>query len=115
MTALPYLPSLDQTLSAEKVQQTHQSALSDYEEFQVCASSAFDATLIAAKEVQNEFCSLTMLLNSAVKSPLPGLNKEKILQRLVIETVSPKVGPRFYHISLGQQFNRIFLKRRKVQ
>jgi len=115
MTSLPYLPPVDQTLCGQKDQPVQLHDLADFEAFQAFASSAFDATLNAAKEVQNEFCSLTGLLNSVAKNPLSGLNKEKILQRLVIETVFPKVGPRFYHISLGQQFNRIFLKRRKVQ
>lgn len=115
MAALPYLPPVDQTLFAGNQQQFQLDALAAFATFQIAAVSAFDATLEAAQDVQKEFCSLTVVLNSAVKSPLQGMNKDTLLQRLILETISPQSSPRLFHISLGQQFNRIFLKRRKVQ
>jgi hypothetical protein len=115
MAALPYLPSVDQTLFASNRQQFQLEEIADFAVFQASAVRAFDATLAAAQDVQKEFCSLAVVLNSAAKSPLLGMSKETLLQRLIIETLSHQSSPRLFHISLGQQFNRIFLKRRKVQ
>lgn len=89
--------------------------ITTFEDFQAAACSAFEKTLNAAKEVQTEFCSFVVQLNSPAKRPFSGINREKLLQRLIIETASPYTGARPFHISLGQQFSRIFLKRRKVQ
>jgi len=89
--------------------------LADIESFQACACSAFTATLTTAQDVQKEFSFLLVHMNNAMKSSSPGMNREKLLQRLIIEATVPYAGLRLFHISLGQQFSRIFLKRRKVQ
>jgi len=117
MTALPHLP-LVEVLGFNPNAQFQPGSCEDlaaFEDFQASACSAFSATLNAAKGVQREFCSLLAQLNSLTKWPTSGLNREKLLQRLVIEAAVPYTGPRYFHISLNQQFSRIFLKRRKVQ
>lgn len=118
MTALPILPAVKTPPCSEpntQWQLAYCDDLANFEKFQASACGAFNATLKAAKDAQKEFGSLIAQLNSLTKWPTSGINREKLLQRLVIEAAVPYIGPRFFHISLSQQFSRIFLKRRKVQ
>ena len=118
MTTLPQLPQAEGVvccISTELGRSQDWQEIATFETFQAAAYSAFEKTLNAAKEVRMEFCSLVGQLNGAAKRPFHGINKEKLLQRLISETASPYTCARLFHISLGQQFSRIFLKRRKVQ
>jgi hypothetical protein len=118
MTALPHLTQAEGMVGCMPTGLGNSQDCDDiatFEDFQAAACSAFEKTLMAAKEVQKEFCSFVVQLNSSAKRPFSGINREKLLQRLISETASPYTGTRLFHISLGQQFSRIFLKRRKVQ
>lgn len=111
------LPSLDEAISYPG-HTPPQSFLSEtlelIRQFQDSAENSFSTVLTAAKEARAEFEAYLLFLNSGSRSPWCDTTKEKLLTRMIIETVAPSTTPRLFHISLGHQFSRMFLKRRKI-